>query len=195
MAFPVFIPLAQGAVVGLAAYKAREDDPSSKPFATDPKYRTRAAAVANYVEHVRSMGWPEDLTEVLEIEATFSPGNDAEAVYLHMLREGPVILEDMQYSVPDVRNWEKNQNWLREAAEASGATTQALQEASTTAIIGQTVRASASDARSGLEFTGRVLENVTETAKKGAETAARNPWPTVIGIGLVVYALRRAKVI
>lgn len=167
----------------------------SQPFATDPKYRTRSAAVENYVEHVRSMGWPEDLTEVLEIEATFAPGNDAEAVYLHMLREGPVILADMQYSVADIRNWPKNQNWLRVAAEASGATTQALKDASTPSIIGQTAAASASDARSALVFSGRVLENVTVAAKTGAETAARNPWPTVLGIGLVVFALRRARII
>ena len=195
MPVPLIIPALGGLAAGAAYLEARRDEPQYQPFATDPKYRTREAAVANYVDHVRSMDWPEDLTEVLELEATFAPAANAEDVYLHMLRESPVILDDMQYRPADIRNWSKVQDWLTQAAEASGATSEALSGASAPSVIAGATAASAQDLRSGLETAGDITRNLAVAAKTGTEAAARNPWPTVIGIGLVLFGLRRAKVI
>jgi len=185
-------------VSGLTAtdyFEELKNDPDRKAFATDPKYRTREAAVENYVDHIRNMKWPDDLVEVLELEATFAPADDAEEVYLHMLQEGPVVLEDMQYSVEDVRNWNKVQGWLVEAAEVSGATAEALREATTGAIIQGAVIESAQDARTIGETAGQITTDLASGARSAAETASRNPWPVVIGIGLTGLILRRAKII
>jgi len=195
---PLIIPALGGLAAGVAYFQARQDEPQyggAGAFGTDPKYRTREAATANYIEYVRGMGWPEDISEVLEMEATFAPADDAEEVYLHMLREGPVVLEDMQYSPGELRNWDKAQIWLREAAEASGATLQALQEASPLSVAGAATTASAQDLRSGLETAGDVTRNLALAAKTGTEAAARNPWPFVIGIAMTGIILRRAKII
>jgi len=177
------------------AFKDAKNSPSGDAFATDPKYRNREDAVQNYVQHIRGMGWPSDLTEVLEMEAEFAPSGDAQQVYLHMLAEGPIVLADMQYQVAEIRNWAKVQNWLKQAAEASGATTQALKDASTGSIIKGTITSSAEDLKGAGATAGKIATNLSEAAKTGAETAAKNPWPTVIGIGLVLFGLRRAKII
>jgi len=190
-----FIPIIALGGLGYEAWKAYQPDPDSYAFGTSPQYRTREAAVENYVQHIRTMKWPDDLVEVLELEATFAPADNAEEVYLHMLREGPVILDDMQYSVEDVRKWNKVQVWLAEAAEASGATMAALDEATTAAVIKGTVTQSAQDAKDVGVWTAGVIKDITTAGRKATETAAKNPWPTVVGIGLVVYALNRAKII
>ena len=164
-------------------------------FATDPKYRTREAAVQNYVDYIRGMRWPDDFVEVLELEATFAPAEDAEDVYLHMLREGPLVMQDMQYTPDQIRNWSKSQNWLKEAGEASGATTQALEDASTTAIVVDTAVASAEDAAAVGAAAGQVVVEGATAARKVGEAAGRNPWPFLIGIVATGIILRRAKII
>ena len=192
------VGLIRTGVSGLTETSYFEDlknDPDRNAFATDPKYRNRADAVDNYINHIRNMQWPDDLVEVLELEATFAPADNAQEVYLHMLQEGPIILADMQYQSDEVRNWTKVQGWLAEAAEVSGATTQALQEATTGAIIRGAVVESAQDARTIGVTAGAITTDLASGARSAAETAARNPWPVVIGIGLTGLILRRAKII
>lgn len=189
------VPIIAASGLAYEAWKAQQPDPEKYAFGTSPKYRTREAAVANYVQHIRGMGWPQDVVEVLELEATFAPADNAEEVYLHMLREGPVILDDMQYRAEDLRNWPKVQNWLAEAAEASGATLQALQEATTAAVIKGTIIGSAEDVRTIGQTAGQITTDLASGARDAASTAARNPWPFVIGIALTGFILRRAKII
>ena len=147
-------------------------------FATDPKYRNREDAVQNYTHHIEGMGWPEELVDALAMEAEYAPGNSAEAVYAHMYRETPGILEDMQISESEVRNFQKNQNWLKEAGEASGWTTSALEDARWGNILWSTVVKSAQDVRTAIEKAGELAD------------PKKSPWPWIIGAGLLIYLLK-----
>jgi hypothetical protein len=202
MAFPLIVPMLSGNLFwdsktgeNTSWWQARKSERGEQAFSTDPKYRNRIPAVENYIGHIRGMGWPDDLVEVLELEAEFAPADNAEMVYLHMLQEGPVILEDLQYPTSEIRNWAKVQIWLAEAAEASGATIEALEDATTGNIIQGTVIGSSQDAREVAIWTGKTITTAAEGAKSAAGAAARNPWPFVIGIAMTGIILRRARII
>ena len=138
--------------------------------ATDPKYREREAALQNYTQHILGMGWPDELSDVLIIEATYAPGDDAQSVYLHMARETPVIINDMMIDPASLRNYSKVQAWLVEAAKASGATTDAISAVTGTSLFVDTVRASA--------------QQVKDTANPKKSIW---PWVAVGMVGLYLY--------
>tara|TARA_Y100001963_G_C6702232_1_gene410032 strand:+ start:76 stop:624 length:549 start_codon:yes stop_codon:yes gene_type:complete len=164
-------------------------------FGTDPKYRSRIAAVENYTQHIEGMGWPEELVDALAIEANYAPANDAAGVYEHMYRMTPEILMDLQIPQNDVRNYQKNQNWLKAAGEASNWTATGLDDARWSNILWETTVESTQDARALGQWGGKVVTEAAEGARAAAETTARNPWPVVIGIALTGLILRRAKII
>lgn len=176
MAIPLIVPVGLAAVGffgGLFSGTASEIRGEVKD-ATDPKYRDRDAAIRNYTQHILNMGWPTELTDVLIIEATYAPANDAQSVYLHMLAEGPVIIDDMLIPINTVRNFEKVQNWLKEAASASGATSTAINAISGTNLFKDTVQESVKDAK-----------DIVDPKK--------SPWPWIAGGAIAFLVLRELR--
>lgn len=127
MAIPALVALAAGTglTIGIFTGTSRKLREQLKD-ATDPAYSDRNAAIANYIEHIRGMGWPLEVIEALTDEAFYAPTLTAEGVYLYMLEQTPRVLSDLQISPNSLRNFLKVENWLKEAAEASGATSGAI---------------------------------------------------------------------
>ena len=153
-------------------------------FATDPSFRDADEAEDRYVQQVGTIsaakGWPIDVREAL-LNYPWDPNfqaSDAQAVYLRVWYQEPRIIEGLGYSTSQLANYDKHRNAIRELAEASGLTTQALSDASIGSQVSGAISATSQDVASTID---------TYANPK------KSPWPWIIGIGAAFLLARELE--
>lgn len=124
-----------------------------KPFSTDPAYTTQNGAIANYVAHMEELrlkkGWPAMVVEpfiALAYDAPGAPGYaGAAAVYTYLLGAETTYLEAHGLSADHLDNWNKHRAWLAAAAEASGASSEALEAAGWFGVVSEGLKKTKED--------------------------------------------------